>query len=176
VVVAGGSGARNARLWRAVQADVALRAVALLLAAIGIVVSLISLLNFENPPVDSAPPVGTPSVSPGDAPPTHGPGTPSATVVSPPVIGRVEIVVIPGPAVAAERSDSDGAPAWLTSLGTLLVGVAALLALLRRPPVPPPSSAPPVPAPPVPAPPLPAASHLTAPPPAPPRPPAPPDS
>jgi Wiskott-Aldrich syndrome protein len=151
-------------MWRAVQADVAIRAVALLLAALGVVIAFISLLDSGDQPLFS-PPAATPSREPGDTVPTHG-GTPSATVVTPPVIGRVEIVVVPAPAVAAERSESDGAPAWLTSLGTLLVGVAALLALLRRPPVAPPPPAPPVPAP---SPGPPAA------PPAPPRPPAPPD-
>jgi WAS/WASL-interacting protein len=148
-----------------VQADVALRTVALLLATVGIVITVIALLAIEDQSGDSSPPVATPSREPGDTSPTQGAVTPSATVVPPPVIGRIEIVVVPAPPVAAERSDADGAPAWLTSLGTLLVGVAALLALLRRPPVVPPASAPPAPAPPAPP----------VPPPVPPRPPAPPD-
>jgi hypothetical protein len=137
---------------RAVRLDVVVKWVAVLLAVVGIAVAIASLWEADRTPDASPSIIVTPSRSPDDVPgsasPTHGAVTPSATAAPPVVLGRVEIVVVPAPA-AAGPAESDGASAWLTSLGTLLVGIAALLALLRRPPSAP--APPPVPSAPAPA-------------------------
>jgi hypothetical protein len=134
---------------RAVRLDVVVQWVAVLLAIVGIAVAIASLWEADRTP-DAAPPItaspsGTTGGVPGSPSPSQGEVTPSAT--APPVLGRVEIVIVPAP-VAAGSAESGGASAWLTSLGTLLVGIAALLALLRRPPsAPAPPPVPPAPAP-----------------------------
>ncbi|GIF75243.1 hypothetical protein [Asanoa siamensis] len=98
--------------------------VGLIAAVLGIAIAILTTF-LEPPPGDSD--AGPPSAT---APPTTSAPTASPTA-TPPVLGRVEIVVIQPP--AAPTAGEGATQGWLTSLGTLLVGIAALLALLRRP-------------------------------------------
>lgn len=121
------SSARTATAWTIIGGVAAI---------LGIIISLLSALQPSWPQGGS--PGATPSRTSGTAaspPPsiTASPVTPRPTppaLATPPVLGRVEIVVIAGPTASPAEQGADP-QGWLTSLGTLLVGVAALLALLR---------------------------------------------